>query len=174
MGSPARRCSALASAYRVPVALPPLAHLFLTGAQVVGRGCERQGALHLHEDHGPDLVGDPTLAVECLSLLKQIPLREDRRGALEAVPLARDRVDDVDLYRRVVAQVLHRARRADVGEDQMVIVPDGGCPLRREVGGPIRADGGGEALALLLDHRLMSAEIIPKLSTSCHVLIAPG
>jgi hypothetical protein len=35
-------------AYRLVAALPPPAHLLLRRAQVVGRRCERQGALDLH------------------------------------------------------------------------------------------------------------------------------
>jgi hypothetical protein len=63
-GSLARRCSVLASTYRSPIALPPFAHLFFGQAEVVGRGCESQGALYLHEHDGPDLAFDSTPAVE--------------------------------------------------------------------------------------------------------------
>src|ERR671912_2190996 len=63
-GSLASGCSLLALAQRLMVALPPLAHLLLGRAQVVGRGCERQGLLHLHEHDGPDLAFDPALAGE--------------------------------------------------------------------------------------------------------------
>src|SRR5215211_22135 len=63
-GSLARGCSLLALAQRLMVALPPLAHLLLARAQVIGRGCEQQGPLHLDEHDGPELVDDPALAVE--------------------------------------------------------------------------------------------------------------
>src|SRR5215213_1817533 len=139
----ARGCSALAPAQRLMVALPPLAYLLLARAQVVGRGCERHGTPYLHEHDGPDLAFDSTLAVEREGLIEEGPSPEDRAGALEAVPLARDGVDDVDLDRRVVAQVLDRARRADVGEDEVVVVPDGCGALGREVWCGVGTDGRG-------------------------------
>src|SRR5215217_499868 len=151
-GSLARGCSLLALAQRLMVALPPLAHLLLGRAQVVGRGCERKGPLHLHEHDGPDLAFDPALAVELQGFVEQISLREHHTGALEAVPLARDGVDDVDLDRRVPAQVLDRARRADVGKDEPIGVPEGCGALGREVGRTVGADGRGVAEALLFHH----------------------
>jgi hypothetical protein len=96
-GSLARRCSAFALAQRLVVAFPPLAYLLLGRAQIVGRGRERHGAPYLHEHDGPDLVGNPMLAVEREGLIEEGPFREDRTRALEAVPLARDGVDNVDL-----------------------------------------------------------------------------
>src|SRR5215211_4635889 len=147
----ARGCSALAPAQRLIVALPSLAYLLLARAQVVGRRRERHGTPYLHEHDGPDLAFDSTLAVEREGFVEQVSLCEHHTGALEAVPLARDGVDDVDLDRRVAAQVLDRARRADVGEGQAAVVPDGGGAFRGEVRRPVRADGGGETEALLLD-----------------------
>jgi hypothetical protein len=85
-------------------------------------------------------------------LIEERPFREDRAGALEAVPLARDRIDDVDLDRRIVAQVLDCARRADVGEDQVVVIPYGGGAFGREVWRRVGADGGRITQALFLDH----------------------
>src|SRR5215212_10873631 len=137
----ARRRSALVPAQRLVVALPPLAHLLLGRAQAVGRGRERHGAPYVNEHDGPDLVGNPMLAVEREGLIEEEPFRKDRTRALEAVPLARDGVDNVDLDRRVVAQVLDRERRADVGEDQVVVVPYGGGAPGREVWGRVGADG---------------------------------
>src|SRR5215208_405072 len=148
----ARGCSALAPAQRLIVALPPLAYLLLARAQVVGRGCERHGTPYLHEHDGPDLAFDSTLAVEREGFVEQVSLREHHTGALEAVPLARDGVDDVDLDRRVVAQVLDRARRADVGKDEPIGVPEGCGALGREVGRTVGADGRGVAEALLFHH----------------------
>src|SRR5215204_5145338 len=148
----ARRCSALAPAQRLMVALPPLAYLLLARTQVVGRRRERNGTPYIHEHDGPDLVGNPTPAVERESLIEEGSSPEDRTGALEAVPLARDGVDDVDLDRRVVAQVLDRARRTDVGEDEVVVVPYGCGALGREVGRTVGADGRGVAEALLFHH----------------------
>jgi len=55
------------------VALPPLAYLLLGRAQVVGRGRERHGAPDLNEHDGPDLVGNPTLAVEREDLIEEGP-----------------------------------------------------------------------------------------------------
>jgi hypothetical protein len=118
------------------VALPPFAHLLLGRTQVVRGGRKWQGAFHLRHHDGADPVENPALAVEFEGLIEQVPLRENRRGAPEAVPLARDGVDDVDLDRRVAAQVLDRARRADVGEAQAVVVPDGGRPLGERLGVP--------------------------------------
>src|SRR5881397_525959 len=78
----------------------------------------------------------------------------DRRGAFEAVALAEDRVDDVDLDGGIRAEVLDRLRRRDLGEDEMLVVPDRGRPLRREVRRPVRADRRNEAEALLSDELL--------------------
>src|SRR5215217_3573109 len=132
-GSLSHRRSALVTTQRLVVALPALAYLLLARAQVVGRRRERHGTPYLHEHDGPDLAFDSTLAVEREGLIEEGSSPEDRAGALEAVPLARDGVDDVDLDRRVVAQVLDRARRADVGKDEPIGVPEGCGALGREV-----------------------------------------
>src|SRR5215469_1622805 len=51
-----------------------------------------------------------------------------------------------------MSKVRDGRRRTDVGEDQVIIIPHGGSPLRREIGRAIRADGGNEPELLLLDH----------------------
>src|SRR5262249_24379675 len=45
-------------------------------------------------------------------------------------------------------------RRADVGEDEVIVVPDGGRALGRNIRRPVGADRGEEAEALLLDDPL--------------------
>src|SRR5204862_7465823 len=78
----------------------------------------------------------------------------ERGGALEAVAGAGDDVDDVDLEGRIVPQVLDRARRAQVGEDEVVVVPDGRRALGRQGRAPVGTDGRDEAQLLLANDPL--------------------
>jgi len=70
-------------------------------------------------------------AQELAAALEDTAVHVDLGGPLEAPAFARHDVHDVDLDRRVVAEVRDRLRRADVGEQEMIVVPDGRRPLRR-------------------------------------------
>src|SRR6476659_7995653 len=74
---------------------------------------------------------------------------EDGRDALEAVAFANDRIDDIHFDTGILSEIRQRARRTDVGEDEVVVVPDGDRAFGRDVRRPIGADRGEEAEALL-------------------------
>ena len=98
-------------------------------------------------------------------LLVDRPVRDDRGGSLEAIASAGDDVDHVDLDDRVVAEVLHGPGRAQIGEDQVIVVPDRGRPLRRQIRAAIGTDGGNEAQLLLPNDALhvfgQNAHLVP-------------
>jgi hypothetical protein len=53
-----------------------------------------------------------------------------------------------------VSQVQERAWRSNVGEDEMIVVPDRRRSLGRQIRRSVRTDRGDEAKALLLDDSL--------------------
>ena len=72
--------------------------------------------------------------------------------AFEPVSLSEIVVDDIEFTSLVVAQVFDGARRAQIGEHQVVIVPDCGGALGRKIWGTVCADSGHEAHPLLPDY----------------------
>jgi len=68
--------------------------------------------------------------------------------------VADKRIDDVHFYVGVASQVRESAGRSDVGEDEMIVVPDRRRALGRQIRRSVRTDGGDEAKALLLDDSL--------------------
>ena len=102
----------------------------------------------------------------------------DFRLALEAVALAHERVDHVDLDERPGPDVRGRLRRADVSEEQVIVIPHAGRPLGREVRRSVGADGRVERELLLADQPLHvvgeDAHQLPaSVSISAHA-IGPG
>jgi len=67
-------------------------------------------------------------------LLKKLTVHNDFTRAFEAVTFAGKRINNVYLDRRILPKVRDRSRRADVGEDEMIVVPNGNCALGREIG----------------------------------------
>src|SRR5689334_6778407 len=127
------------------VAAPAGADLVLARAAVIAGRDDGQGALDGDQHDVANRAGRASLAEEGEHALEVRPVSDDLRPALEAVALARDGVHDVDLAGGVRAQIAGGARRADVGEDQVVVVPDGERALGREVGRAVRADRGDVA-----------------------------
>src|SRR4030095_4308185 len=79
---------------------------------------------------------------------------DNRRDTLEPVPLADKRIDDVHFHVDVPSQVRESAGRSDVGEDEMIVIPDRRRSLGRQLRRSRRTHGGDEAEALLLDDSL--------------------
>jgi hypothetical protein len=134
-----------------PVALPPGTHLGCGEAEVVGRRVDRLRAGHAHHD---DLADDVRRAPRFGAGDHRVGPRagvENSGHALEAVALAHERVAHVHLHAGVLSEVGARARRADVGGDEVHDVPDGRRALRRAVRGAVGADGGDEPRAWCLD-----------------------
>src|SRR5581483_3986135 len=138
----------------VPVGAPGGADLRLRLALVVGGGDHGQNPFDSHQHDAANLALAAAAAVEGEPALEQRAVVVHGRAALEAKAPAADLVDDVDLDARPLAQVLDGARRADVGKYDMLVVPDGGRALGREVGRAVRADGSDEAEPLLGDQLL--------------------
>jgi hypothetical protein len=68
---------------------------------------------------------------------------------LEPVPGACDDVDDIDLDGGVRCEIGRRAGRGEVCVHEMIVVPNRGRRLGREIGRAIRADGRHETEGLL-------------------------
>lgn len=70
--------------------------------------------------------------------------------SLEAIALAQRDIDDIYLDCRIAPKVGDRSGRTDVGEDDVIVVPDSGCAFRREVGRAVGTDGRDKAQLLFL------------------------
>src|SRR6185437_3210647 len=133
-------------------------HLRLRGRSVVvGGGHQRGGVTHLDHDDRLDTSGQLRAVraheFDTLGEAGRSGLVDHRR-ALEPVALARERVDYVDRYRGPGRDVGGGLRRADVREEQVVVVPHPGRSPRGEVRRAIRADSRVERELLLLDQPL--------------------
>src|SRR5689334_19773069 len=82
------------------------------------------------------------------------PGLQNRCYSPESIALARERIDDIDVDARIHAQILERPWRPDIAESEIIIVPNGDRPLRREIGGAVGADCGEKAESLLVDQPL--------------------
>src|SRR5262245_31907226 len=104
----------------------------LVATQVIRRRGQRGCTGHVDEDNSPNaLTGEAEgLCIEAERLRVQGTVADHGRGSLESIPLPEDRIDDVDLDSRVSEKVLNRPRRAHIGEDESVVVPDQRGPLR--------------------------------------------
>src|SRR5262249_55583746 len=147
--------------HRLVTALPAFPNLRLGEARVIGRRRHRQRPPYLEHDDLSDRIRDTPRREERLHLVEErrhliVPCTrlQDRCGTLEAIALASERIDDVDLNRRISAQVRNRLRRADIREDEVVIVPDGNGSLRRQVRRLVLAHRRDERQALLAPHAL--------------------
>src|SRR6266702_2426624 len=121
-------CLTSKSIERLPVLQPLLAHLLFCLALIINWRNQGCGTLDLHQHNVLDGTGGPTLAVESHRLIKERSFLIHRRRAFEAIALASHWIDYVDL-----------------GEDEVVIVPDGRGPFRRQIGRAVWADRGHEA-----------------------------
>src|SRR5262249_52470914 len=102
------------------------------------------------DDHDlSDRIRDAPRREECRHLLVAGARLQDRRSALVTVTLADEGIDDVDLDRRVSTEVRDGSRRADVREDEMVVVPDRDRAFGRKIGCVVGAHGGDERETLL-------------------------
>jgi hypothetical protein len=143
---------------RTEVLLPTRRHVLLGRAVVVCGREERSCALDGDQDDRPDAFFpriEATRRQQLQSVLVElVAALHERCFALEAIAPAQDRIDDVDLDRGVRAKIRDRPRRADIREREVLVVPHGCRPFRRQVWRPVRADGGREAEPLLEDHPL--------------------
>jgi hypothetical protein len=78
--------------------------------------------LHSNQHHGPDIGREPHFSVHPAPALKHVTRAMHNSLALESVPFAYQRIDDIYLDRRVGLDVLNRLRRPYVGEHQMIDV----------------------------------------------------
>ncbi len=101
-----------------------------------------------------DGTGYTALPKEREDFVEERALAEDTGDALEPVPLAEKGIDDVDLNRGIVPKVGDGAGRADIGEDEMIVIPYGGRALGGQVRRSVWADGRDEAKSLTLDQAL--------------------
>ena len=124
---------------------------------VVGGRHDRPRLPDLDDDDRPDAVGERRARLpqplDALGVAAR-PRLVDRRGTLEPVALAHERVDDVDLDERAAADVLDRLRGAHVGEEEVVVVENVRRPLGRQVRRAVRAHRRVEPEALLADQPL--------------------
>src|SRR5262249_3059476 len=73
-------------------------------------------------------------------------------NAFEAITFACKRVDDVDLHTGV-PQVGQGAGRADVREDQVIVVPNSSGSLGRQIRGAVGTNGGHKSQGVALRRR---------------------
>jgi len=116
---------------RAPVILPATANLLFGCTGVVGWRDEGQCSLDLDHDDVLDGTGYTALPKEREDFVEERAVAEDTGDALEPVPLAEKGIDDVDLDHGIVPKVGDRAWRADIGEDEVVVIPYGGRALGR-------------------------------------------
>ncbi len=139
---------------RAPVILPATANLFFGCTGVVGWRDEGQCALDLDHDDVLDGAGDTALPKEREDFVEERAVAEDAADALEPIPLAEKGIDDVDLDRGIVPEVRDGTGRADIGEDEMIVIPYRSRTLGGKVRRSVWADGRNEAKSLTLDHSL--------------------
>ncbi len=87
---------------RLPVTQPAITNLVFRPPLIIGWGDQGQGTLDPHQDNMLDRTGGPAGAVESQRLLKERPCCVEGRRAFEAIALAGNRVDDVDLHDRLL------------------------------------------------------------------------
>jgi hypothetical protein len=134
-----------------PVAAPVSGYLRLRPALIISWRYQRRRPFDLHED---DVFASAWLiprGIEGEQFVEPWARVKDRGQSLEAVALPGQWIDDVDLDRRVLPQVRDGRRRTDISKDQVILVPHGGCPLRREIGRAVGAHSGNKSELLLLD-----------------------
>lgn len=78
----------------------------------------------------------------------------ERLHTIEAISFAHNGINDIDLYCGICLQISYGTRRANVGENKVLLIPHGGCSLRRKIGRSIRADCRNKAQALLSNNTL--------------------
>jgi hypothetical protein len=126
----------------------------------------RRLPLSPHQDNVPDGTGGPAVPIEGECLLKEGSFFVDGSRALETIPLAGNRVNHVNLYYRLLLHIGDGSWRADIGKNDMFVIPDRRGPFRRKVRCAIRADLGNKAKPLLVENTLH----IPSQSDFCFLL----
>jgi hypothetical protein len=76
--------------------------------------------------------------------LKALPIAENLGQSLESPTLSRNRIYDVDLDSGIPPKVPDGSWGGEIGEDQVVVVPDPDGSFGRYIWAPIRTDGGDE------------------------------
>jgi len=109
---------------------------------------------NLDHDDLPDRVLRASFPVEGEQLGIEGTGFQNRRDAFEPVSPANEGIDDVHFHVGVVPQVRECARRSDIREHEMVVVPDRCRSFGREIRCSVGTDRGDEAEALLLDNPL--------------------
>jgi len=121
-------------------------------AVVVGGRHDRRGLLDVdHDDRVDSSVLEATLAlVEAHDVVVDGPVPIDPGRSFEPVPLPTDGIDDVDLHDSVAGvDVAHGLGRVQIEEHEVIVVPDRGRALGRQVGRAVGADRGHVTQALL-------------------------
>src|SRR5215217_4271858 len=106
-----------------------MSNLLLGEAEIVRWRVDRLRCENLDQDDFSDGVLRTSFPVEGEQLVVEGTGFDNRGDALEAVALADKRIDDVHFHVGVASQVRESARRSDVGEDEMIVVPDRRCSL---------------------------------------------
>lgn len=122
--------------------MPATANLLFGGTGIVGWRDDGQCSLDLDHDDVLDGTGYTALPKEREDLVEERAVAKDTGDALEPVPLAEKGIDDVDLDGGIVPKVGDGAGRANVGEDEMIVVPYSGRTLGGKVRRSVWTDGG--------------------------------
>jgi len=77
---------------------------------IVGGRDQRQCALNTNQDHGPNLNGESHVPVHLAPAPEDLIRAMDNSAPLESIPLANERIDNVDFDGGVVLDVLNRLR----------------------------------------------------------------
>jgi len=91
-----------------PIATPSIFDLPFGLTPIVGGRDQRQCALDTNQDHGSDFNNEPLVSVCLARALEDLIRAMDNPWPLESIPLANERIDDIDFDGGVVLDVLDR------------------------------------------------------------------
>src|SRR5438309_2983164 len=86
----------------------------------------------------------PSAAVKAHDFLKLLTFHDYFTCALKAVAFSGKGINNVHLDCRISLKIRDSSRRADIGKDEMSVIPNGNCPLWRQIGCSIGANSSDE------------------------------
>ena len=131
--------------------VPAIANLLLGEAEIVRWRIDWLCGLNSYHHDLPYDTLRTSFPVEGEHRVVESPGFENRSHTFEAVSLTDEWIDHVHFHVRVHSQVRERAWRSDVGEDEVIVVPDCRRALGREIRRAVGAHCSNEAKSLVAD-----------------------